>query len=91
MEFIEIMNEDITNQISDFINVMGIEIFQTVIIYIIIPLIGVTLLSRFVLRIRGNALKFILFITFFICICFYGIKGLPEILTKINKLLEASI
>jgi hypothetical protein len=84
------MPEEILNQISNMTNEMAVAIFKSLFVYMIIPILGVVIISRALLRIKGVALKAIVLITLFICLYFYGTKGLPEMLTDFNSYLEAS-
>jgi hypothetical protein len=84
------MPEEILNQISNMTNEMAVAIFKSLLVYMIIPILGVVIISRALLRIKGVALKAIVLITLFICLYFYGTKGLPEMLTDFNSYLEAS-
>jgi hypothetical protein len=84
------MPEEIMSQITNMTNEMAIAIFKSILTYMIIPILGVVIISRAILRIKGVALKTIVLITLFICLYFYGTKGLPEMLNEFNKYLEAS-
>jgi hypothetical protein len=84
------MPEEIINQISNMTNEMASSIFKSLLMYMIVPILGVVIISRGLLRIKGIALKVIVLITLFICLYFYGTKGLPEMLTDFNSYLEAS-
>jgi hypothetical protein len=84
------MPEEIINQITNMTSEMASAIFKTLLIYIIIPIFGVVIVSRFLLKITGKVLKAIVVITLFICLYFYGTEGLPKMLTEFNNYLEAS-
>jgi hypothetical protein len=84
------MPEEIINQITDMTSEMASAIFKSLLIYMIIPIFGVVIVSRFLLRITGKVLKAIVVITLFICLYFYGTEGLPKMLTEFNNYLEAS-
>jgi hypothetical protein len=84
------MPEEIINQITDMTSEMASAIFKSLLMYMIIPIFGVVIVSKFLLRITGKVLKAIVVITLFICLYFYGTEGLPKMLTEFNNYLEAS-
>jgi hypothetical protein len=84
------MPEEIINQITDMTSEMASAKFKSLLIYMIIPIFGVVIVSRFLLRITGKVLKAIVVKTLFICLYFYGTEGLPKMVTKFNNYLEAS-
>jgi hypothetical protein len=84
------MPEEIINQITNMTSEMASAIFKTLLIYMIIPIFGVVIVSRFLLKITGKVLKAIVVITLLICLYFYGTEGLPKMLTEFNNYLEAS-
>jgi hypothetical protein len=84
------MPEEIMNQITNMTKEMAIAIFTSILTYMIIPLLGVVIISKALLRIKGVAFKTIVLLTLFICLYFYVTKGMPEMLNEFNKYLEAS-
>jgi glucan phosphoethanolaminetransferase (alkaline phosphatase superfamily) len=82
------MPEGIGNQIGHIFNSMGFAIFQTIIIYFVVPFLVIVLISRFVFRIRGKGLQFILSIAALGCLYFFSIYGLPEMQNIYSSLMK---
>jgi len=82
------MPEEIGNQIGHIFNSMGFAIFQTIILYFVVPFLLIVLISRFVLRIRGKGLQFISFVAALGCFYFFSIYGLPEVQNIFSSLLK---
>lgn len=73
------MPSGVENQISNIFNAIGSAIIEGLLLYFVTPFIIAILIFRFVFKIRGKFLSFIMFITALVCLYFYALNGLPEI------------
>lgn len=70
--------EQILNDLTNVFNAMGITILKTILYYFVAPFIGVILICRFAIGMRGNILKITILLTASACLFLFVNKGLPQ-------------
>ncbi|WP_078382347.1 hypothetical protein [Sutcliffiella halmapala] len=72
------MPEEIMNDISNMMNAMALTVFQTVFMYIGLPVLLMLIIGGFIFKLKWKALQLIIISTAFIGLYFFVTNGLPN-------------
>ncbi|MDX8359814.1 hypothetical protein [Cytobacillus sp. IB215316] len=83
-----LMGEEISSIVSGSFIALGLAVIPVILKYFVLPVIIVIVISRFILKLRGNVLQGLVSLTALVCLFLFGIYGVPEMLQNLSASLN---